>query len=310
MNSIFGLPLLFVYAFVEFDGISDASVAIWVVVASAAIATLGWITLALMLAFVRAGAAQSNARNPVPAILALIAATVASTLWQTPEYWTTDNTSTDPSTAQESSSEHFAHLAPDALAEQMKTLDVQLAALPKQRPGVIDVYVITYAPYASENVFLNESKIVARVMRERFDAEGRIVQLVNHKSTITTNAWASPENLQRTLDHIGTLIDPAEDIVFLHLTSHGSKTATLETEFWPLPIDSLTAGALRGMLDDAKILSRVISVSACYSGTWIDSHQTPSTLIMTASDATHTSYGCGHKSEVTFFTRAVFDEQL
>ena len=31
---------------------------------------------------------------------------------------------------------------------------------------------------------------------------------------------------------------------------------------------------------------------------------------MTAADATHTSYGCGARSELTFFGRAVFDEQL
>ncbi|HEY8049157.1 MAG TPA: C13 family peptidase, partial [Ramlibacter sp.] len=34
------------------------------------------------------------------------------------------------------------------------------------------------------------------------------------------------------------------------------------------------------------------------------------TLVMTASDATHTSYGCGALSRLTFFGRAVFDQQL
>lgn len=31
---------------------------------------------------------------------------------------------------------------------------------------------------------------------------------------------------------------------------------------------------------------------------------------MTAADEDHTSYGCGSGSELTFFGRAVFDEQL
>jgi hypothetical protein len=31
---------------------------------------------------------------------------------------------------------------------------------------------------------------------------------------------------------------------------------------------------------------------------------------MTAADEDHTSYGCGSKSELTFFGRALFDEQL
>ena len=31
---------------------------------------------------------------------------------------------------------------------------------------------------------------------------------------------------------------------------------------------------------------------------------------MTAADAEHTSYGCGRGSELTFYGRALFDEQL
>jgi hypothetical protein len=31
---------------------------------------------------------------------------------------------------------------------------------------------------------------------------------------------------------------------------------------------------------------------------------------MTAADADHTSYGCGSRSELTFFGRAMYDEQL
>jgi Peptidase C13 family len=64
------------------------------------------------------------------------------------------------------------------------------------------------------------------------------------------------------------------------------------------------------MLTQAGIKHRVIAVSACYSGGWIAPLQTDHSLIMTAADATHTSYGCGTRSELTFFGRAVFNEGL
>ena len=51
-------------------------------------------------------------------------------------------------------------------------------------------------------------------------------------------------------------------------------------------------------------------VSACYSGGWVQPLAADHTLVMTAADATHTSYGCGKLSELTFFGRALFDEQL
>ena len=67
---------------------------------------------------------------------------------------------------------------------------------------------------------------------------------------------------------------------------------------------------LRQWLDDAGIRHRVLSISACYAGNWIGPLASEDTLVMTASDATHTSYGCGRKSALTFFGRAMYDEQL
>jgi hypothetical protein len=64
------------------------------------------------------------------------------------------------------------------------------------------------------------------------------------------------------------------------------------------------------MLDEAGIRNRVIAVSACYSGGWIEPLRNEDTLVMTAADADHTSYGCGSRSDLTYFGRAVFDEQL
>jgi Peptidase C13 family len=159
-------------------------------------------------------------------------------------------------------------------------------------------------------VFLKEGALVADVMGARFGTGARTIRLVNHASTVDSLPWATPENLKKTLDRIGQLIDPAEDIVFIHLASHGGADGTLSAEFWPLPMDSLTGVQLRAMLDDANIALRLLSISACYSGGWIVPLSTQGSLVMTASDADHTSYGCGRKSELTFFTRALFDEQL
>ncbi|UVH55808.1 C13 family peptidase [Variovorax paradoxus] len=72
----------------------------------------------------------------------------------------------------------------------------------------------------------------------------------------------------------------------------------------------LTPEELRKALDEAGIRHRVVAVSACYSGGWIEPLANENTLVMTAADATHTSYGCGRLSELTFFGRAMFNEEL
>ena len=185
-----------------------------------------------------------------------------------------------------------------------------LAAIAAHRPGPIDVYTITFAPYAGEDVFLRESQLVADVMADRFDSKGRTIQLVNHRSTIQQWPWATPLNLQRAIQRIAERMDRDKDVLFIHLTSHGGRSGRLSAEFWPLEVEALTPQMLKTWLDQAGIHHRIVSVSACYSGSWIDPLADDNTLVMTAADADHTSYGCGSKSALTYFGRAMFDEQM
>jgi Peptidase C13 family len=201
-------------------------------------------------------------------------------------------------------------LTPEALDAQPTLLPAALAALAPQRPGVIDVYSITFAPYADEDVFRRESEMVDGVMRERFGAQGRSVQLVNHRSTPATLPWATRRNLEAAIRVMAAQMDPREDLLFIHLTSHGGREGVLASAFDPLALDALDAAGLRRMLDDAGVQQRVLSVSACFSGSWIPALQSPTTLVITAADAQHTSYGCGRGSPLTYFGRAMYDEAL
>ncbi|GAC1532787.1 MAG: hypothetical protein NVS2B4_12890 [Ramlibacter sp.] len=201
-------------------------------------------------------------------------------------------------------------LSQESFESQQALRDKALSALLPQRPGVVDVYGIVFAPYAPEDVFLRESTMVGSVLRDRFDGQGRLVQLVNHATTTATLPWATPANLQRAITAVAAKMDPAEDVLVVYLTSHGASNFQLAASHWPLEVPALTPTMLRDALDEAGVRHRVIAVSACYSGGWVDTLASDDTLVMTAADATHTSYGCGRKSPLTFFGRAVFDEQL
>lgn len=186
----------------------------------------------------------------------------------------------------------------------------QVDALAPERPGVVDVYGLVFAPYADENVFRRESTMVSSLLQERFDAQGRVLHLINHAETAQTHAWATPENLRRAVAVLAARMDREHDVLVVYMTSHGAKDHALAASHWPLSVAPATPEMLRAALDEAGIRNRVIAVSACFSGGWIEPLATDSTLIMTAADATHTSYGCGRMSELTFFGRAVFNEQL
>lgn len=77
-----------------------------------------------------------------------------------------------------------------------------------------------------------------------------------------------------------------------------------------MSVEPIGPADLRRTLDEAGVRNRVIVISACYSGGWVGPLASGTTLVMTAADAHSTSYGCGRLSPLTFFGRALFDEQL
>ena len=201
-------------------------------------------------------------------------------------------------------------LTQETIETQQVVLQRALEHVAPQRPGVTDVYGIVFAPYAEEDVFRRESAMVANVLAQRFDAQGRVLQLVNHVDTAETLPWATPLNLRRAVDAVARRMDRENDLLVVYLTSHGARDFQLAASNPPLQVETVSPGELRAALDEAGIRNRVIAISACYSGGWLGPLAGDRTLVMTAADAEHTSYGCGALSELTFFGRAVFDEQL
>ena len=186
----------------------------------------------------------------------------------------------------------------------------KINALAPQREGVADVYGLVFAPYASEDVFRRESTLVVDILGQRFDAQGRVLHLLNHGATTDSHLWATPQNAERAIEALTERMDKDNDVLVVYLTSHGGRDFKLAASHWPLDVEPLTPQLLRAALDKVGIRNRVIGVSACYSGGWVAPLASDNTLVMTAADATHTSYGCGSLSDLTYFGRAMFDEQL
>jgi hypothetical protein len=198
----------------------------------------------------------------------------------------------------------------DALYAQPVLLERELAGLLPGRRGVEDLYFVGFAGDGSEDVFLKEIEVIAGLFQERFDASGRSVLLVNNDRTAQEFPFATATALERSLARVGQVMDRDEDVLFLYLTSHGTEDHHLETDLWPYSLRTIDPVGLREMLDRSGIGWRVIVVSACYSGGFIEELRDERTLVMTASDAASNSFGCGNDSEFTWFGKALFDEQL
>lgn len=191
------------------------------------------------------------------------------------------------------------------LQAQAGALDRALARLAPQTPGQVDLYAVGFAGDGHESVFRNEVEYFDALFAQRFAAEGRTLALINHPDTFGTTPLATLGNLQAALERIGALMDPAEDVLLLFLTSHGSDDHELLVRLGPLPMTQIAPGDLRDALDAAGIRQRVLIVSACYSGGFIPALEGPDSLVMTAARADRTSFGCGAASEITFFGDAL-----
>ena len=104
-------------------------------------------------------------------------------------------------------------------------------------------------------------------------------------------------------------MDRDRDILVLILSSHGSRAGVAVTS-WGFYEDTLSPAALRDLLAQAGIRRRVLIVSACYSGVFAEQLADADTLVITAADSRHTSFGCGALDEWTYFGQAFFAEAL
>ena len=178
------------------------------------------------------------------------------------------------------------------------------------KPGVTDLYFLGFAGESDEHVFAHEVEFAKDLFDRRFGTAGRSLALVNSPATADRLPLANAHNLEAALKAVAKRMNRNEDVLFLFLTSHGSQDHRLSVQFSPLPLNDLPAARLKALLDEAGIRNRVVVVSACYSGGFLDVLQDEHSLIMTAASRDRSSFGCGTESDYTYFGQAFFVEAL
>ena len=236
------------------------------------------------------------------AVLLLFLALVAAPLWLFPrgDLWVSSS---------ESESGEL-HLTEDVLTAQARLLDAELKGLLPGKKGVTDLYFVGLAGDAGQDVFLKELRAAGRLFSTRFRSSGRKVLLANNPQTAVTLPFATADNLERTLSRVGEVMNRDEDLLFLFLTSHGTSEHELALSNRPLELEGLRPETLARMLKKSGITWKVVVVSACYAGGFIEPLRDDQSLLITAADESHESFGCGYGEEFTWFGRAFLDESL
>ena len=195
------------------------------------------------------------------------------------------------------------------LYDQPARIAAAVARVTPSQPGAPRAYFVGFAGDADPEVFSRETQFAAQVFAARLGSADRSVLLINDAGDRDSWPLASLSGLGQALKLLATRMDPEQDVLVLFLTSHGSEDG-LEVRNGSLPFASVAPEDLRQALDESGIRFRVVVVSACYAGVFIDALKNDTTAIVTASDAEHSSFGCQGDRDLTWFGEAFLRDSL
>ena len=190
---------------------------------------------------------------------------------------------------------------------QPKLLKAEAAKVAPHRQGETDIYAIGIAGWPMD-VFRKEVDGGLAAIGAVLPIKSRTVRLINHPATVASIPLATEQNFAAAVHAVGGAMDKNNDVLVLLMTSHGDRNGFgLRLPFRTI---DLTPKAVAGTLDQEGIKNRIVIVSACFSGIFVPPLQNDNTIVMTAADANHTSFGCAPENDWTYFGDAFFRQAL
>ena len=185
-----------------------------------------------------------------------------------------------------------------------------LAAVQPSDPAATELFFVGFAGYGEQKVFAEEIELAARFVGARYASGARSLLLLNDRRDLESAPLATTSTLRYALRGIAAKMALDDDVLFLALSSHGSSEWTIAVSNGLLPLGDLTPAELDGALDDAGIHWRVIVISACYAGGFIEALKDPYTIVLAAAAPDRTSFGCSDERELTYFGEAFYRDAL
>ena len=196
------------------------------------------------------------------------------------------------------------------LFEQAARIDRSLAAVGRETSARPRAFFLGFAGVGDQKVFAQEIGLASRVLGERFGIGNRSVSLINDQRDLERAPLASVSGLTYALRGLGARMNPDHDVLFLSISSHGAEDPAIVVSNSQLPLNDLTDQDLADALRDSGIKWRVIIISACYAGGFIERLSDPQTIVIAAAAAHRTSFGCSNDRDLTYFGEAFYRDAL
>jgi hypothetical protein len=197
-----------------------------------------------------------------------------------------------------------------AIYHQRTAINKSLNAVQASDPNKVELYTLAIAAYGTQEVFRQENKFIENMFNERYNNRTTSIYLTNSQRSLDENPMASLTGIKDSILRLSQQMDKEKDVFFLYITSHGSKDKKISLTHRGMDFGDIDSKWLGGILKSSGIKHKVIVISACYSGGFIDDLKDDNSIIITSASAEKTSFGCADDSEFTYFSKAYFKESL
>jgi hypothetical protein len=192
---------------------------------------------------------------------------------------------------------------------QPALLETQTSALVPHMPGRTNIYAIGMAGWSEQNVFVKELDGGLKSLSAVLPLDGHVIRLVNNVDTAGNTPIASLQNFAAAVHAVARVMDRDHDVLLLFMTSHGSPDGVALLLTGEVYAD-LSPRDVAMILDSEAITNRIVIVSACYSGVFLEPLANDDSIVLTAADADHPSFGCSDEPDWTYFGDALFNHSL
>jgi hypothetical protein len=193
---------------------------------------------------------------------------------------------------------------------QAARIDQSLAAIGRDPSPIPKSFFLGFAGVGAEKVFAQEVGLASRVLGERYDIAARKISLINDQRDLERAPLASLSGLKYALHGLASRMNLDRDVLFLSISSHGAEDPAIVVSNSQLPLQDLTDEDLADALEESAIKWRVIVISACYAGGFIEPLRDPQTIVIAAAAADRTSFGCSNDRDLTYFGEAFYRDAL
>lgn len=190
---------------------------------------------------------------------------------------------------------------------QSDLLDKYIHQLKKNDLLIPELYSLVIAGDGTQEVFRRESIYLKNNFLSKRSLQ--TIYLTNSRRNINDAPIATVTSIEKSLMALSHVMDKENDILFVYVTSHGNKNK-ISLKHEGISLASIEAKSFSNMLDQTNIKWKVIILSACYSGSFIDELSNDHTLIITSAAHDKTSFGCSDNNQFTYFGEAFFKESL